>query len=113
MGVPYRAIDYLEDVVDSGLFVTLDTETQDRLLQGVGGPEQWKLKTGRAWTGKRLIPIGANPAMTVLQTIKDIFIGESHLAPTLKKAWHCDHCGRLNWLDRLTCEGCGAPRREW
>ena len=26
--------------------------------------------------------------------------------------WRCIHCGRPNWADRLTCEGCGAPEGE-
>ena len=30
----------------------------------------------------------------------------------VEKVWRCIHCGRPNWLDRLTCEGCGAPEGE-
>ena len=32
--------------------------------------------------------------------------------PGPKKTWRCIHCGRPNRLDRLTCEGCGAPEGE-
>ena len=34
------------------------------------------------------------------------------IQPQVHAKWYCIHCGRPNWLDRLTCEGCGAPEGE-
>ena len=34
------------------------------------------------------------------------------IQPHIRPRWRCEHCGRPNWLDRLTCEGCGAPEGE-
>ena len=39
-------------------------------------------------------------------------ICEPDILEAPKKSWRCIHCGRPNWLDRLTCEGCGAPEGE-
>ncbi len=36
--------------------------------------------------------------------------GESISARRHAPEWKCDHCGRVNKMERTTCEGCGASR---
>jgi len=73
--------------------------TMKQVGQFVIEKEIFMLKSG--YIRPRLYPIEPMPS-------GECEIGR--LEPHAK--WRCIYCGRPNWLDRLTCEGCGAPKGE-
>lgn len=58
------------------------------------------------------VTCGYGPTRTDISILGHSIITDRNEITARRQApeWKCDHCGRVNKMERTTCDGCGAGR---